>query len=162
VNVEFKLKEVGDWIKGYSWKIEEVIFPELDYGSQGGTPDAKNSRRTQDVAAINAAIGKWLAREGLQAPDPFLALGLTETGVTEITPADSIVGEGIDATSLDQIISTGYMQTIPVDPDGVTEYRVGVDDVYNPTHIIVCTDQIENTTVYPASTYPNGMFCQSN
>ncbi|MDD3647133.1 MAG: prepilin-type N-terminal cleavage/methylation domain-containing protein [Candidatus Dojkabacteria bacterium] len=124
--------------------------------------NGRNSRRTNDVAAMNSAIGQWLAREGLQETDPFATLGLTDVGVTALTPAGGITGEGVAASTVTQLTSDGYMQSIPLDPDGATEYRIGVDDVATPEHVLVCTDQIEATSTYPAATYPSGVFCQSN
>ena len=128
--------------------------------------NGRNSRRTNDVSAINSAMGQWLAREGQSgtvATDPYGTLGLTAVGVTALDPSDgSITGEGVDATAITQLTSSGYMQSVPIDPDGTTQYRVGVDDVANPTHVLVCTDQIEHTSTYPAATYPNSIFCQSN
>lgn len=125
--------------------------------------NGRNSRRTNDVAAINSGIGQWLAREGLQNTDPYGSLGLTATGVTALAPGDgSITGEGVAAGSITQLTSSGYLQSVPLDPDGTSTYRVGVDDVADPSHVLVCTDQIEETSTYPATTYPNGIFCQSN
>ena len=125
--------------------------------------NGRNSRRTNDVAAMNSALGQWLAREGLSETDPYLTLGLTAAGVVALAPGDgSITGEGVAATTVTQLTSTGYMQAVPVDPDGSTEYRIGVDNVTTPTHVLVCTDQIEHTSTYPAGTYPNSIFCQSN
>lgn len=125
--------------------------------------NGRNSRRTNDVSSLNSALGQWLAREGLQETDPYSTLGLTDTGVTALTPNDgSITGEGVAASTITQLTSAGYLQSIPVDPDGSTEYRVGADDVASPSHVLVCTDGIEETSTYPTSTYPNGIFCQSN
>jgi prepilin-type N-terminal cleavage/methylation domain-containing protein len=130
--------------------------------------NGRNSRRTNDVAALNSAIGQWLAREGLQETDPYAALDLTASGVLALVPSDgSIAGEGIDAEdparALEGVLTgAGYMQNIPLDPDGATSYRVGVDELATPTHVLVCTDQIEATSTYPDTTYPNGIFCQSN
>jgi len=124
--------------------------------------NGRNSRRTNDVAAMNSALGQWLAREGIQDTDPFGTLGLTAVGVTALTPAGGIAGEGVAASTVAELTTAGYMQSIPIDPDGSTEYRIGVDDVTSPEHVLVCTDQIEDTATYPAATYPNGVFCQSN
>ena len=124
--------------------------------------NGRNSRRTNDVAAMNSAIGQWLAREGLSESDEFATLGLTATGVTALTPANGITGEGVAASTISELTDEGYLQTLPLDPDGSTEYRVGVDDVASPSHILVCTDQVEHTSTYPDTTYPNGIFCQSN
>jgi prepilin-type N-terminal cleavage/methylation domain-containing protein len=127
--------------------------------------NGRNSRRTNDVAALNTAIGQWLNREGQQGAnqsDPYGVLGLTASGVTAVTPADGITGEGVAANTVTQLTSAGYLQSIPVDPDGTTQYRVGVDNVTTPSHILVCTAGIEITATYPTSSYPNGIFCQSN
>ena len=125
--------------------------------------NGRNSRRTNDVAALNSAIGQWLAREGLQETDPYSTLGLTASGVSALTPGDgSISGEGVAASTVSEPEDEGYLQNIPIDPDGSTEYRIGVDDVSSPSHVLVCTAQIEHTSTYPAATYPNGIFCQSN
>jgi prepilin-type N-terminal cleavage/methylation domain-containing protein len=127
--------------------------------------NGRNSRRTNDVSALNTAVGQWLSREGLDPSisDPYLELGLTAAGVTALSPSDgSITGEGVNASTVSQMTSAGYMQSIPLDPDASTEYRIGVDDVASPTHVLVCTDQIEHTSTYPATTYPNSIFCQSN
>ncbi len=125
--------------------------------------NGRNSRRTNDVSSINTAVGQWFNREG-QDPsisDPYDELGLTATGVTAITPADGIAGEGVDANTVTELTSAGYLQSIPTDPSG-NQYRIGVDDVTNPSHILVCTDQVEFTSTYPETSYPNGVFCQSN
>lgn len=125
--------------------------------------NSRNSKRLKDVAAINQAIGQWLAREGLQQQDPYNALGLTAAGVLAITPGDgNIAGEGVDGTTVLVLEMPAYLQAIPLDPDNSTEYRVGTDDIANPQHILVCTDQIEFTDAFTAATYPNGIFCQSN
>jgi len=125
--------------------------------------NGRNSRRTNDVSSLNSAIGQWLAREGIQETDPYSVLGLTASGVTSLTPGDgAITGEGVAANTVTQLTGSGYLQSIPVDPDGSTQYRIGVDDVTDPSHVLVCTDQIEETSTYPAATYPSGIFCQSN
>lgn len=124
--------------------------------------NGRNARRTHDVASLNTAISQWIAREGVREQDPYAVMGLLDTGVTSLTPSDgSIVGEGVDATTVSQLALPAYLQIIPKDPDGTTEYRVGVDDVSSPSHILVCTDQIEHTTTFSESNYPNGIFCQS-
>jgi len=160
IKIEFKLRKVGDWMKGYSWKIEEVIIPGIDLVDQGENADARNSQRWQDVAAINEAIGQWFSEEDFD--NPYEELGLTGEGVSSLILGDgSIQGEGISATLLEEILA-GYLTSIPVDPDGVSEYRVGVTDVTNPQLILICTDKIEYTEIYPEDIYPNGMFCESN
>jgi prepilin-type N-terminal cleavage/methylation domain-containing protein len=126
--------------------------------------NGRNSRRTSDVAAINSAIGQWLAREGagLAEADAYDAIGLTP--LVAITPGDGVAQtEGEAASVLSVLVTTGYLQSIPLDPDGSTTYRVGVNDVLNPQHVLVCTGVIEDTSTYPWDpTYPNGVFCQSN
>lgn len=125
--------------------------------------NGRNSRRTNDVSALNSAVGQWLVREGLNETDQYSTLGLTDNGVSALVPSDgSISGEGVGATDVTVLVSAGYMQNLPIDPDGTTEYRIGVDDVSDPDHVLVCTDQIEATSTYPDSTYPDGIFCQSN
>lgn len=125
--------------------------------------NGRNSRRTNDVAALNSAMGQWLAREALDSDTPYADLGLTAVGVSALVSSDgSIAGEGVNASDVAQLTSSGYLQAVPIDPDGSTEYRIGVNDVGTPTHVLVCTDQIEATSTYPAATYPNGIFCQSN
>ena len=124
--------------------------------------NGRNSRRTNDVAALTQAVGQWFVREGQDVDDPYSELGLTATGVTAISPSDGITGEGVDASTVTALETAGYLQDIPTDPDGSTEYRIGVDDVTDPSHIIVCTNGIETTSTYPEATYPNGVFCQSN
>ncbi|MBN2015369.1 prepilin-type N-terminal cleavage/methylation domain-containing protein [Candidatus Dojkabacteria bacterium] len=125
--------------------------------------NGRNSRRTNDVAALNSSVGQWLSREGIQETDPYVTLGLTAVGVTALTPGDgSISGEGVAASTVTQLTAAGYIQNIPLDPDGSTEYRIGVDNVGSPSHVLVCTGSIEHTSTYPAATYPNSIFCQSN
>ncbi|MBN2015940.1 prepilin-type N-terminal cleavage/methylation domain-containing protein [Candidatus Dojkabacteria bacterium] len=124
--------------------------------------NGRNARRITDIAALNTAMGQWLAREGLQMTDPYSTLGLTAPGVSALTPGDgSITGEGVNASAVTQLTSAGYMQSIPLDPNGV-QYRIGVDNVATPAYVLICTDQVENTSSYPEGQYPNGMFCQSN
>ena len=125
--------------------------------------NGRNSKRIGDIGALNQAMGQWLSREGVQEQDPYSTLGLVGPGITALTPADgSITGEGVDATTISTLALPAYLQILPRDPDGTTEYRFGVDYVANPLHVLVCTDQIEYTTAYPASAYPNNIFCQSN
>ena len=125
--------------------------------------NGRNTRRNDDVNAINTAIGQWLAREGLQEQDPFGTLGLLELGVDAITPNDgSIEDEGVGSSTLTILSENYYLERIPMDPDGISEYIIGVDDLVNPMHVIVCTDKIELTDIYPESKYPNGLFCLSN
>ena len=125
--------------------------------------NGRNSRRTNDVAALNSAIGQWLPREGLQETNPYTVLGLTGA---VITPADGVgQAEGDAASVLLAKLATegGYLQSIPTDPDGTNTYRVGLDDADDPKHVLVCTGLIEDTSTYPHDpTYPNGVFCQSN
>lgn len=126
--------------------------------------NGRNSRRTNDIAALNSAIGQWLAREGLNELDPYTAIGLTPA-TDVIVPSDGVgAAEGAPASNLSATleVAAGYVQAIPTDPDGTTQYRVGVDDGVSPSHILVCTNQIEHTSTYPAGTYPNSVFCQSN
>jgi prepilin-type N-terminal cleavage/methylation domain-containing protein len=121
--------------------------------------NGRNSRRVSDVGSLNSAIGQWLAREGLSETDPYTTLGVTAA----ITPGDGVSQtEGVSVAALTPLTTAGYLQSIPIDPDGTTTYRVGVDDAANPSHIIVCTGAIEATSTYPAATYPNNVFCQSN
>ena len=125
--------------------------------------NGRNSRRVSDVGSMNSSIGQWLAREGLSETDPYTTLGLIGGTIQAINTADGIsTADGVAASTVSQLTSAGYLQAIPSDPDGSTEYRIGVDDVANPTHIIVCTGGIEHTSTYPAGTYPNNVFCQSN
>ncbi len=123
--------------------------------------NGRNSRRTNDIAALNSAVGQWLAREGLQETDPYTAMGLTGAA---IAPADGVAQtEGDAASVLAPLVTAGYLQSIPTDPDGTSTYRVGVDDALDPQHVLVCTGEIEDTSTYPHDpTYPNGVFCQSN
>jgi len=123
--------------------------------------NGRNSRRTNDVAALNSAVGQWLAREGLQETDPYTALGLTGA---VIDPSDGVAQtEGDAASVLSPLVNAGYLQSIPTDPDGSSTYRVGQDDADDPQHVLVCTGEIEDTSTYPHDpTYPNAAFCQSN
>ncbi len=125
--------------------------------------NGRNSRRTNDIAALNTAIGQWLAREGIDETDPYTAIGLTPA-TDVIDPSDGVgADEGAAASALSTaLVGTGYVQSIPTDPDGSTVYRVGVDDGTDPSHILICTNNIETTSTYPAETYPNNAFCQSN
>lgn len=133
----------------------------LSFKPQELFADGRNTKRIGDIVTLNKAISHWLTREGTTYADPFEALGLLDEGVTSITPSDgSIADEGIEATSLN-LISPTYVHIIPKDPDNITEYRVGVDDIANPQHIFICTDEIEDTTNHPYTSYPNGIFCQS-
>ena len=135
-----------------------VIFKPYEIFANG-----RNAKRVTDISALNSAMGHWLSREGAREEDPYSILGLTASGVLAITPQDgSILGEGVDATTVSQLALPAYLQILPKDPDGSTEYRIGADDVTSPSHVLICTDQIEPTTTYPESTYPNNIFCQSN
>ncbi|MBU0976083.1 MAG: prepilin-type N-terminal cleavage/methylation domain-containing protein [Patescibacteria group bacterium] len=125
--------------------------------------NSRNSKRVADVAALNTALGHWLSREGSRESDPYSTLGLRGTGVTSLTPSDGdITDEGVDATTVSELSLPAYIQIIPRDPDGNTEYRIGVDDTTNPQHVLVCSDQIEYTSTYPEEAYPDHIFCQSN
>ena len=125
--------------------------------------NSRNAKRVTDIIAINTATGHWLTREGVQEEDPYSALELIAPGISAVTPSDGNIGtEGVSATSLTYLSEPGYLLPIPNDPDGITEYRIGVDNLSNPAHILVCTDKIEVTSTYPESNFSNGIFCQSN
>lgn len=120
--------------------------------------NGRNSRRTNDVAALNTAVGQWLAREGADDPASYTTIGLTGA---VINPSDGVPQtEGDAASVLAILVTSGYLQSIPIDPDGSTTYRVGVNTAGD--HVWVCTGAIEHTSTYPAATYPNNVFCQSN
>lgn len=124
--------------------------------------NGRNSQRLEDVNSITTALGQWLTREGVQDQDPYDTLGLLNPGVLALDPSDrSISGEGVPATSVVQITLPAYLTTIPKDPNGVSEYRVGINNINNPSFILICTDQIQFTSSYPESAYPGGIFCQS-
>jgi prepilin-type N-terminal cleavage/methylation domain-containing protein len=124
--------------------------------------NGRNSQRLQDVNSITTALGQWLAREGVQDQEPYETLGLLDAGVLALNPTDgSISGEGVPATAVVQITLPAYLTQIPKDPNGVAEYRIGVNNLNNPSFILICTDQIQITTSYPESAYPSGIFCQS-
>ena len=125
--------------------------------------NSRNAKRVSDILAVNSALGHWISREGANETDPYSTLGLLAPGITALTPSDgSVSGEGVDATTLSQLALPEYLNIIPKDPDGSTEYRIGVDDISSPMHVLVCTGQIELTTTYPDTAYPNSIFCQSN
>lgn len=133
-----------------------IAFNPQDYFS-----NSRNSVRVNDVRVIGEAIRNWMLREGVNDPDPHSTIGATGGGVSAISPNDGeIAGEGIDA---DDIAIPGaeftYLDEIPIDPDGSTQYRVGVDDVSNPGVVYVCSDQIEPTDQYNSTDYPNGIYC---
>jgi prepilin-type N-terminal cleavage/methylation domain-containing protein len=125
--------------------------------------NGRNSKRVTDITAINDALGQWKAREGVQVEDQYSTLGLIGPGITALTPTDgSITGEGVSVSVLTaHLTQPGYLQKIPLDPDEVTEYRVGVNDVTDPQYILICTDSIELTDNYHENAYPNGIFCRS-
>jgi len=125
--------------------------------------NSRNAKRVSDINAVNTAISQWLAREGSNDEDPYGTLGLTPDGIQPITPADGIITtEGIAVTSLNAISDPAYLQSLPCDPDGVADYRVGVNNIDKPSRILVCTDKIEFTSTYSQSEYPAGIFCLSN
>ncbi len=125
--------------------------------------NGRNAKRLSDINAVNTAIGQWLAREGSSDEDPYGTLGLTPDGIQAITPADgTIAAEGIAVTALNAISDPAYLQSLPDDPDGLNDYRVGVNNTDKPSHILVCTDNIEFTSTYPESDYPNGIYCLCN
>lgn len=119
-----------------------------------------NAKRLADVIAIHNAVAQWQAREGVGDPNAYTTLGLTGA---VIDPSDGVGdSEGQAASDLTAISSTGYIPNIPLDPDGSSEYRVGVDDAGDPQHIFICTNKIAFTATYPESEYPNGVYCLSN
>lgn len=121
--------------------------------------NGRNSRRTNDVAALNSALGQWLAREGADDTTPYATLGITLV----IDPSDGVPQtEGHPASVLNAqlVAAASYLQSIPLDPDGTNAYRVGLNTAGD--HVWVCTGGIEHTSTYPAGTYPNNVFCQSN
>jgi prepilin-type N-terminal cleavage/methylation domain-containing protein len=127
--------------------------------------NSRNAKRVQDVQALNGAIGQWLSREGVQSGDPYTTLGVIGVGIVALTPADGSIrdpDEGVSATTVSELNLPAYIGQIPSDPISGQEYRVGVDDVASPLHVLVCTDQMEITSAYPEEDYPNGIFCQSN
>jgi len=135
--------------------VAVVAFNPQDIFANG-----RNTRRTNDIISIKDALSQWMTRESVASEDPFSQLGLTAVGVDPLTPQDgTVTDEGIEGSSLTQLTDIGYLQDIPKDPDGVTEYRVGVDDIENPSIIIICSDKIENTVNYSEEDYPNGIFC---
>lgn len=122
--------------------------------------NGNNARRLSDVTAIHEAVGQWLAREGADDPNAFTTLGLTGA---VIDPSDGVGdSEGQAASDLTAISSTGYIPNFPLDPDGSSEYRVGVDDASDPQHVFVCTNKISITATYPESDYPNSVYCLRN
>jgi prepilin-type N-terminal cleavage/methylation domain-containing protein len=124
--------------------------------------NGRNSQRVTDVSAINSAIGQWLSREGINFTDPYDELGLLDPGISALTPSDgTITDEGLDANTVSTLKLPAYLSIIPTDPNG-TEYRVGVDSLSDPKHVLVCTDGMEFTPSYPESAYPDHIFCQSN
>lgn len=126
--------------------------------------NGRNSRRVADVNALNSAIGQWLNREGLQQTDPFSTLGLTGSGINAVDSSNGITtADGVAASAVTTLTSTGYLLSIPSDPISTNVgYRIGVDNVTTPEHILVCSGDIEITSTYPSSQYPNGVFCLSN
>jgi prepilin-type N-terminal cleavage/methylation domain-containing protein len=129
--------------------------------------NGRNSRRTNDVASLNSAIGQWLSREGLETTTPYEdLLGVASLAATDVLDPSDGVGdtEGHPAADLAVLTLEGYLQNLPTDPIGQT-YRIGVDSAASPTHVLVCTNDIENTSTYPTGageTYAGGVFCQSN
>jgi prepilin-type N-terminal cleavage/methylation domain-containing protein len=140
--------------------VSVVIFKPQEIFANG-----RNSKRLQDVGALNQAVGQWLSREGTSVSDPYTTLGLIGGEILALTPNDGSIrepNEGVDATTVSEISLPAYIHLIPTDPLGGIEYRIGVDDTDNPLHVLVCTDQIEFTESYQESKYPNGIYCQSN
>jgi prepilin-type N-terminal cleavage/methylation domain-containing protein len=127
--------------------------------------NSRNAKRVDDVKALNQAIGQWLASEGLQYSDAYTTLGVLGPEITALTPGDGSIrdpDEGVEATTIIAANLSAYIANPPTDPVGDIEYRVGVDDVTNPLHVLVCTDQIEITSSYVEADYPSSIFCQSN
>ena len=124
--------------------------------------DTRNTKRVTDVGSLGNGINHYLYREGANDKEVYTTLGLLGAGVTALTPQDgSITGEGVDATTVGANGLEKYILIIPKDPDGSTEYRIGVDNTANPKHVVVCTDMVEFTTTYPESVYSNHIFCQN-
>lgn len=119
-----------------------------------------NAKRVGDVIALHDAIKHWESREAIDDQDAYTTLGLAGA---VIDPSDGVEdSEGVAASSLNDLSTTGYLPNIPLDPDGSSEYRVGLDDADNPQQIIICTNKIEPTSTYPQSEYPNGVYCLSS
>jgi len=145
-------------ILGFLASVTIISFKPQEIFANG-----RNSKRLSDVHAINTAISQWMSREASNDGDPYTTLGINQEGIQAITPQDgSIDGEGIPATSLSALSGPAYLPTIPNDPDGTSNYIVGINNLDNPNHILVCTDQIEFSSTYPESDYPNAIFCLSN
>lgn len=126
--------------------------------------NGRNSRRVDDVEAINTAIAQWMSREGTENSNFYSILGLTDSGVNAMDSSNGIdASDGISVTNLTPIVSSGYLTSIPSDPvSGNLGYRVGVDNLTNPTSVVVCSGEIEITSSYTSANYPNGVYCLSN
>jgi prepilin-type N-terminal cleavage/methylation domain-containing protein len=126
--------------------------------------NSRNAKRIGDIQSINSAISHYLSREGANNTNPYLSLGLIgDPSINPVTPKDgNIEDEGIPTSSLNVISIQAYLTKTPKDPNAIDEYRVGVDNMDKPLHILVCTNKIELSDTYPGTMYPNGIYCLSN
>lgn len=101
--------------------------------------DARNSRRREDVNAVLQAVSVYT----IDNDGAFPTVGGAAMDTLTIAGGAATCGTAgaCNVSDLDGL--TPYLSELPVDPDGTTEYLVGVDDATTPQHIIVATNNME-------------------
>ncbi len=100
---------------------------------------ARDAERLSEIRKISNALDMYTANNRGEYPS-----GLT-SWYKDICP----VGGGIDCVDLSVLVPT-YIDSIPVDPDGVTNYRIGLDTNTNQVSFESSISEVENSiTVNP-------------
>ncbi len=100
--------------------------------------DARNSRRREDVNAVLQAVSVYT----IDNNGAFPTIGGAALDSLTVSGAPTCGTAGAcNVSDLDGL--TTYLSELPVDPDGTTEYLIGVDSTASPQHIIVATNNME-------------------
>jgi hypothetical protein len=106
--------------------------------------DARNTKRQQDVDALTAGLRQYILRDLYEDFSQITSpenCNITQ-GLAVIDPSDGIApNEGLPVATLSVCLSD-YIAGLPEPVQG-SSYRWGVDNVTNPTVVIVGVDSME-------------------